>query len=402
MNRLGRYLISAAAGLLPVATASGAFLPGTEHEGVYGRNFQRAQFQPVVPALNLAVEVVSAEFELPLLVTSPLGDKRLFIVDQPGRIWIIKDAETLATPFLDIRDLVTFRGEQGLLGMAFHPDYVENGRFFLNYTDRAGDTIVAEHGVSSDPNAASTEPGRTLLRIDDELRNHNGGWLGFGPDGYLYIANGDGGGGGDPFANGQNKNTLFAKILRIDVNGAEPYAIPPSNPFTGGGGAPEVWVYGVRNPWRIAFDGDNVYVADVGQHAWEEISVITTNSGGANLGWNLMEGAHCFRSSSCNQEGTTLPVVEYGHPDGCSITGGYVYRGLAIPELDGHYFYGDYCTGFVRSFRYADGIVVDHIDWSRQLGDVGNITSFGMDGAGELYITADDGRVFKIVRANAD
>jgi glucose/arabinose dehydrogenase len=359
-----------------------------------------ASSQPAAP-VQLAVQALEDTFEQPVLVTAPTGDGRLFIVDQPGVIWIVQEGDALQQPFLDIRDIVDFGGEQGLLGLAFHPDYASNGRFFINHTDRNGDTRVAEYRVSSDPNRADPESGTTLISIADPAGNHNGGWLDFGPDGYLYIANGDGGGGGDPYQNGQNPNGLFAKILRIDVNSGSPYGIPPDNPFAGGGGQPEAFILGLRNPWRVSFDGNDIYIADVGQNAWEEVHVVTTGDGGANLGWNIMEGAHCYGAANCDTTGLVMPVYEYPHSQGaCSITGGYVYRGSAIPEIQGHYFFGDYCAGFVRSFRHDNGAATELIDWTVQMGNVGNITSFGRDAAGELYITSTNGRVYKIVRAN--
>jgi glucose/arabinose dehydrogenase len=342
--------------------------------------------------------LVSDAFDQPVFVTAPAGDARLFVVDQPGRIWIVKDGERLATPFLDLRDRVTFRGEQGLLGLAFHPDYATNGRFYVNYTDTSGDTQVVRYEVSGNADVADAGSASTVLGIDQPAINHNGGWLGFGPDGYLYIAMGDGGGGGDTFGNGQNLDTLLGKILRIAVDGEEPYGIPRTNPFAEGGGRPEILLYGLRNPWRVAFAGNNLYIADVGQGAWDEISVVGLDQGGANLGWPIMEGTHCFRAASCDRQDLVLPVHEYAHDGGaCSITGGFVYRGAAIPALSGEYLFSDYCAGFVHSFRYEGAPVSQVTDWTPPLGDVGNVTSFGEDSAGELYITAEDGRVFRII-----
>lgn len=347
--------------------------------------------------VTLDVQLVDDGFEAPLFVASPPDDPRLFVVDQSGQIWVIADGERLAEPFLDIGDEIVFGGEQGLLGLAFHPDYAQNGRFFINHTTAAGDTRVAEYRVSEDPNVADPASGITLIELDDRRGNHNGGWMDFGPDGYLYISNGDGGGGGDPDQNGQNPNTLFGKILRIDVDRGSPYGIPAANPFATGGGAPEVFALGLRNAWRLAFDDDLLYVADVGQNIWEEVTVITTGDAGANLGWNIMEGAHCFEANNCDQTGLVLPVHEYDHDEGCSITGGYVYRGSAIPAITGHYFFADYCAGFVRSFLYQDGAATNVVDWTGQLGELGNITSFGKDAAGELYITSSNGSVYRIV-----
>jgi glucose/arabinose dehydrogenase len=340
-------------------------------------------------------------------VTAPPGDPRLFVVDQPGRIWIVKDGRRLTAPFLDIRPQVAFGGERGLLGLAFHPDYRGNGRFFVNYTDRAGDTQVVAFSASANPDVADPNSAARVLSVDQPAANHNGGWLGFGPDGYLYIGMGDGGGAGDTYRTGQNKNALLGKILRIDVNagggaGGRPYGIPPNNPFAEGGGAPEIFAYGLRNPWRNDFDGRNLIIADVGQNEWEEVSIVPIDGGSAgnalNLGWPIMEGNHCFRANTCNRMGLTLAAHEYSHAGGgCSITGGYVYRGAAVPALAGQYVFADYCAGFVRSFRVNGTAAGPVTDWTRQIGDVGQITSFGEDSAGELYITAEDGRVFKIV-----
>ncbi|MHA1559698.1 MAG: PQQ-dependent sugar dehydrogenase [Alphaproteobacteria bacterium] len=284
-----------------------------------------------------------------------------------------------------------------MLGLAFHPDYAGNGRFFVNYTDGSGDTRIVEFRVSANPNIASEAP-RPILAIDQPASNHNGGWIGFGPDGYLYIATGDGGGGGDRYGNGQNQDSLLAKILRIDVDNGDPYAIPPGNPWAAaGGGAAETFFWGLRNPWRASFDGTNLFVADVGQNEWEEVTVVSTTDAGVNLGWPIMEGTHCYQATQCDQAGLTLPVHEYSHATGCSITGGYVYRGAAIPELVGHYFFADYCSGFVGSFRYLDGKIRDYRSWTTEIGDIGNVTSFGVDAAGELYITSTDGRVYRVV-----
>lgn len=345
---------------------------------------------------QIGAELVADGFDQPVLVTAPHGDDRLFVVDQPGRIFIIQNGQQLDTPFLDITRIVRSGGERGLLGLAFHPDYATNGRFFVNYTDSGGNTRVDAYQVSADPNVAAADTRTTLLYIEQPAGNHNGGWIDFGPDGYLYIATGDGGGGNDTYGNGQNPESLLAKILRINIDAAAPYAIPRSNPWAGGGGVAEAFVWGVRNPWRVAFDGNDIYIADVGQGEWEEVTVITTADAGANLGWPIMEGAHCV-DAGCATSGLTQPIYEYAHSEGCSITGGYVYRGNAIPALAGHYFFGDYCSGFVRSFRYANGAATDVTDWTTQFGDLGRITSFGRDGAGELYIVVADGRIFRIV-----
>ena len=349
--------------------------------------------------LAIAAQVIADQLDQPLFLAAPPADPRLFVVEQPGRIRVIVDGVLQPQPFLDIRELVSTGGEQGLLGLAFHPDFAANGRFFVNYTDREGDTQIVAYQASADGGAAEASLASAILTIDQPFANHNGGWIGFGPDGYLYIAMGDGGSGGDPLGSGQDLSSLLGKVLRIDVDGAAPYAIPPTNPFATGGGAAEIFALGLRNPWRNAFDGQELYVADVGQGQLEEVTVISIDDAGANLGWNVMEGSACFAAAGCDQANLVLPAYEYAHDEGCSITGGYVYRGGAIPELDGQYFFADYCSGFVRSFRYENGQAQDLVDWSEQLGDLGPITSFGIDGAGELYIMTAEGSLLKIVRS---
>jgi glucose/arabinose dehydrogenase len=355
---------------------------------------------PLAPnAQAIGVDVVAQGFEAPVFVTSPPGDDRLFIVDQPGRIWILSGGAILATPFLDVTGLVRYGGERGLLGLAFHPDFARNGRFYVNYTNTRGDTRVVEYQVSSDANVASPSSAREIIGFSQPAANHNGGWLGFGPDGYLYISTGDGGGAGDTFGNGQNPNSLLAKILRIDVDHGDPYAIPPSNPWANGGGVPEAFIWGLRNPWRASFDGNNLYIGDVGQGTWEEIDVIPLADAGANLGWSIMEGAHCFGAQNCSPPANyAAPIYEYSHREGCSVAGGYVYRGAAIPSLRGQYVFGDYCEGFVRSLRYANGEATNVTDLSTAIGNVEQILSFGTDSRGEIYITSSNGRIYKIVQ----
>ena len=349
-------------------------------------------------AQTISVETIAEGFDSPVFLASPSNDDRLFVVDQDGEIWIVDDGATLPVPFLNISTSVRFAGEMGLLGLAFHPDYARNGLFYVNYTDRSIVTRVVEYRASSDPNQAAPQTAREIISFEQPAGNHNGGWIGFGPDGYLYIATGDGGGANDTYGNGQNRNSLFAKILRVDVDNGHPYSIPSGNPWADGGGAPEAFVWGLRNPWRASFDGNNLFIGDVGQGAWEEIDVVSIRDGGANLGWSRMEGAHCLGVSVCNADGDlVLPVHEYSHQSGCSVTGGYVYRGTAIPALTGHYLFGDYCAGTVSSFRFLNGQATDLTSWSNEIGDVGRILSFGTDADGEIYITSSNGRVYKIV-----
>jgi glucose/arabinose dehydrogenase len=356
------------------------------------------------PSLRL-VEVARG-VGFPLLVTAPPGDlTRIFIVDKGGRIRIVKDGTLLAQPFLDISSRVSGGGEQGLLGLAFHPDYASNRLLVVNYTNTAGDTRVAVFRVSANPDLADAASEQTILAIDQPFSNHNGGMIAFGPDGKLYIGTGDGGSGGDPQGNAQNRNSLLGKILRLTVNENGQASIPADNPFVGQSGARgEVWSYGLRNPWRFSFDrqtGD-LYIADVGQNAREEVDVATQASGlgrGANFGWNTMEGNACYSpASNCNRTGLVLPVLDYTHADGCSITGGYVYRGSAIAGLQGAYFYSDYCSGWVRSFRLSGTSTTDRQEWAT-LSPGGNVPSFGEDASGELYVMNASGVVYRIAPA---
>ncbi len=349
---------------------------------------------------------VASGLSSPLYVTAPHGDARLFVVEQGGRIRVIENGAVRSTPFLNVSSLITSPrgGEQGLLGMAFHPNYPSNGRFFIAYTNSGGDVVVAEYHATPSSDVADSAVVKRLMTIDHPFSNHNGGMIIFGPDGYLYIGSGDGGGGGDPNGNGQNRNSLLGKILRIDVDGDDfpgdstrNYTIPPDNPFVGASGADEVWIYGVRNPWRFWIDGptDRFYVADVGQGEREEVTVLASGGGGANLGWNRLEGTRCYPSGgSCSTAGTVLPQVEYTHAVGRSITGGIVYRGSGMPELVGTYFYADFASGWVRSFRF-DGQVRDHYSWSNVLA-TSLVSSFGTDGQGELYVVSLGGSVWRI------
>jgi hypothetical protein len=292
-------------------------------------------------------------------------------------------------------------GERGLLSVAFDPDYASTGFFYVNYTDRSGDTRVERYRVSADADVADAASAKLILTVDQPYSNHNGGLVAFGPDGMLYIGMGDGGNGGDPQNHGQNRGTLLGALLRIDVRTGDPYAIPSDNPFRQDGTAqPEIWAYGLRNPWRFSFDPPSglLFVADVGQNQWEEINAVATTAAGVNYGWRIMEGAHCFNAGSCTRSGLTLPVHEYSHGDGCSVTGGEVYRGTRSAGLQGHYFYADYCDGWIRSFRMEGSSAVDHREWA--LGDLGDISSFGHDAAGELYVLSHNGRVYRLEPAS--
>ena len=354
------------------------------------------------PAQGLALETVATGLDHPVHLAAPPGDARLFVVEQPGRIRIIAGGRLLARPFLDLTDRVRDGGERGLLSVAFHPDYARNGFFYVDYTDRHGDTAIERYTVSHDPDLAERASAVRLLSIVQPYANHNGGLVAFAPDGMLWIGMGDGGSGGDPHGNGQSPTTLLGKLLRIDVDHGRPYAIPRDNPFAGRrGGRHEIWALGLRNPWRFSFDRESgqVYVADVGQNLWEEVEVAPIASGGLNYGWNRMEGLHPFRPVAHDTARLTPPALEYGHREGCSVTGGLVYRGARIPALRGHYLFSDYCSGWIRSFRWDAGRVTDLRQWEHL--DPGPVASFGEDAAGEAYVVGYDGRIFRIVPARS-
>jgi len=346
---------------------------------------------------TLELQLVASGLSSPLYLTTPAGDPRLFIVEQEGRIRIVKNGQLPATPFLDITGSVGAGGERGLLSVAFHPSYATNGYFYVDYTDNNGDTRIERYTVGPNPDIADVASAKLILFIAQPYSNHNGGLVTFGPDGMLYIGMGDGGSGGDPQNRAQNPDSLLGKLLRIDVDHGDPYAIPAGNPFATSGGAPEIWALGLRNPWRFAFDraAGLLYIADVGQDLWEEVSVAPAGQGGLNYGWRIMEGLHCFNPTSCSSTGLVQPVVEYSHANGCSITGGFVYRGTRAPSLVGQYFYSDYCSGWMRSFSYANGAVTGQTSWSLNV-SLGNVLSFGEDSAGELYVLSAGGGVYRI------
>lgn len=338
-------------------------------------------------------------FSSPLLLTHA-GDNsdRVFVMEQAGIIKVFPNQDNAASAktFLDIRSRVTSGGETGLLGLAFHPQYASNGKFYVYYTRGNLFSRFSEFQVSgNDPDVAHPNSERILFEVSQPASNHNGGMIAFGPDGYLYIALGDGGGGGDPFRTGQDRRSLLAKILRIDVNtrtGNLGYGIPADNPYVGNtsGWREETWAWGLRNPWRFSFDrvNGNLWCGDVGQGAWEEVDLIVK---GGNYGWSIMEGAHCYNSSNCNQSGLLLPVAEYSHSEGISITGGYVYHGPRLPKLAGVYLYGDYGSRKIWGLKYANGSVLEN----KYLADSpSNISSFGEDQAGEVYVVGLDGRIY--------
>jgi len=348
--------------------------------------------QPIATGLNLPLGVVSA------------GDSRLFLVLQRGRIVIYDGTRVLPTPFLDVSSLISCCDERGLLGLVFDPQYASNRFFFIYYTDPIGNITVARYNTSAtDPDRADTNSRTIVLTITHtQFPNHNGGQLQFGPDGYLYLGTGDGGSAGDPNNNAQNRGVLLGKLLRIDVS-TLPYRIPPSNPFVNTAGARgEVWAYGLRNPWRFSFDrtlGD-LFIADVGQDAWEEVDFQpATSIGGENYGWRRMEGTHCFNpTSNCQDPSFVMPILEYSHAGGaCSITGGYRYRGARYPHMQGIYFYGDYCSGTIwGATQQSNGAWTTRVFLSTRLA----ISSFGQDANGELYIVDLNGVVYQVTDAS--
>ena len=362
---------------------------------------------PFHPAsIRLTLEPIATLPGRPIDVTNAGdGSGRLFVVEQGGTIRIVRRGEVVGQPFLDLSSRTAAGGERGLLGLAFHPRFPDDPRLFVNYTDLAGDTVVASYAVGT-PDADRVDPATevVLLRINQPFGNHNGGGLAIGPDGYLYIAMGDGGSAGDPHDNGQRLDTLLGKVLRIDVDdrpAGRAYGIPTDNPFVGRAGArPEIFLYGLRNPWRISFDrvtGD-LWIGDVGQGAWEEIDVLRAGSpGGANYGWARMEGFHCYPSGEgCARPELTLPVAEYSHDLGCAVTGGAVYRGSAFPTLAGGYVFSDACSGLLW--------VIDAARSDRQeptiVGETGrSIAGFGEDEAGELYAADLGGALLRVILA---
>ena len=357
---------------------------------------------PAVTGLTL--QPVASGLADPILLLAPPADtSRLFIVEKQGTVRIIKNGALLSTPFLDIQSLVSTGGEQGLLGMAFEPDYATSGRFIVSYTNTAGDTRIARYHVSANPDVAAPATDEILVSEAQPAENHNGGMVAFGPDGMLWIGLGDGGGGNDEYGNGQSKDDLLGSMLRIDVSGATGYTIPSGNPYSAPD-RPELWNIGLRNPWRWSFDrqtGD-LYIGDVGQSTREEINVALTANGrspGANYGWPITEGNICRPpTSGCNISGLTSPALDYPHGGACSVTGGYVYRGTRLSGIQGTYFYGDYCGRWVRSFRMLGPVVTEEKSWPA-LDPGADILSFGEDARGELYVLSADGAVNRIVAA---
>jgi glucose/arabinose dehydrogenase len=361
-----------------------------------------AQFDP--HAVRIDFQPFAQGLDTPVFATGTGdGTGRLFALEQPGRIRIIgTDGIMATTPFLDIGNRLVFGGERGLLGLALHPDYATNGRLFVDYTRSPdGATVVSEFQARGD--AADPASEQILLTIPQPFANHNGGMLAFDSAGMLVIGMGDGGSAGDPQGNGQNREVLLGKLLRIDVNGRKPYGLPADNPFLHATNTqPAIWDLGMRNPWRFSFDrqtGD-LFIGDVGQDSWEEIDAERAGKGGLNYGWNRMEARHCFQGD-CDPSGLTPPVAEYSHADGCSVTGGYVYRGSRFPLLFGGYLFSDYCSGTIWAFpavvALANGAAVPVT-----VGSAGfAVSSFGQDDDGELYIVDLGGRILKVVAISA-
>jgi glucose/arabinose dehydrogenase len=378
MSRHVRVLCAATAVLALTACNSDSTAPGD------GGN-------PLPPGIGLQLNpFITSGLSFPVFMTQPLDDGRIFVVEQTGRIRVVRDGVLQATPFLDISTRVRCCGEQGLLSVAFHPQYATNHFFYVYFnvpTTGSGAIRIERFTTTANPEVADPATSKLIITTPHtDFDNHNGGLLSFGPDGMLYAGLGDGGSGGDPLGNGQNNNALLGSLLRLDVDHGDPYAIPASNPFVGQAGRRgEIWAKGLRNPWRYAFDAPTslLYIADVGQNLHEEVNVVPTTSAGLNYGWNVWEGLSCYNSATCSPTPYQAPVIDYGHGPACSITGGYVYRGSAIPAIRGHYFYSDYCAGFLRSFRYENGSAVDQKDWGLTSTAV---ESFGKDFAGELYM----------------
>jgi glucose/arabinose dehydrogenase len=366
------------------------------------------QTQPVTVSYNTqgpfalrVTEFIGSGLSNPMFLASPPNDARIFIAERGGVIRIFQNGQLLATPFLDIsaRTSFTSMDERGLLSFAFHPQFAQNGWVFVHFTDRSGngDIVVERFTVSSNPNVANPQGTQVIKVAHQSATNHYGGVIAFGADGMLYISTGDGGGSGDQFQNAQNTSRLLGKLLRINVS-TLPYTIPSNNPF-----ANEVWARGLRNPFRWSFDRatNQIYIADVGQNRLEEVDVVPESTPGVNYGWPMTEATACFPNPAqqCNKSGLTLPVLEGDHqeaPFPCAITGGYVYRGSTIPQIQGRYFYSDYCGGFLRSFRYAGDQAIERIDWA--IPDIGRVISFGEDANRELYVVTASGKIYRVAR----
>jgi glucose/arabinose dehydrogenase len=382
-------LTETSAPLTPVISSPSSALPPVGIEDATGYTWQ-----PVINGLRSPIGLVNAGD----------GTGRLFILEKVGVIQIYQNGNLLPRPFLDITNRVNSSGfEQGLLGLAFHPEYRVNGYFYVNYIDLQGNTVIARFEVSKeDPNLARVDSELPLIRVNQPYANHNGGDLVFGPDGYLYLGLGDGGSAGDPHSNAQSLDTLLGKILRIDVDHGDPYGIPDRNPFAQGGGRPEIFAFGLRNPWRFSFDSKtgDLFIADVGQNTWEEIDFLSNeqvNQTGPNttynFGWNFYEGNHTYRAEAPPGLEAIDPAAEYDHQFGCSVTGGSVYRGLQLPAWQGIYVFGDYCSGRIWGlWKDAGGNWVQKVLFE----NMGSITTFGVDEQGEIYLVDQSGIIYRL------
>jgi glucose/arabinose dehydrogenase len=356
-------------------------------------------FGTLPPTLTLTLQTfVPTGLASPVFLTQPLGDGRIFVVEQGGTIRIVRDGVLQTTPFLDISSKVVFSGERGLLSVAFHPQYATNKFFYVCFTGAKGEIRVERYTTTSADVADPASAKLIIAAAHSEFANHNGGLVAFGPDGMLWVGLGDGGGAGDPLGNAQNFNSLLGSMLRIDVNAGDPYAIPADNPFAGEPDVRgEIWAKGLRNPWRFSFDRSTglLFIGDVGQSAREEVNAVPYDAGGFNFGWNILEGFSCYDAAACDQSGMTAPIIDYPLSGGnCAVTGGHVYRGTAIEGLQGHYLYSDYCSGWLRSFRYLGGAAVQVTDW--EITNVGRVPSFGVDINGEIYMIGGSS-IYKIV-----
>ena len=397
----GSYNVSA----MPVTSGGLTYqpTPGSQAAVVAAGATTGAGVAYVNEALSLSLTLVAANLDDPTFLAAPPGDRRLFVTERAGRVRIIDNGGVRTQPYLDISERVSTDGEGGLLSLAFDPQFERNGYFYVYYTDWQHDIVVERFSAGAAPTVANPTSGLVILRIAHPVyRNHFGGQLAFGPDGYLYLGTGDGGGAGDPQGNARNLSSLLGKLLRIDVAGAtidQPYTIPAGNPYLGAAGRrPEIWASGLRNPWRWSFDGGQLYLSDVGQDRREEVNIAPAGLAGLDYGWNVMEGTLCYGADACARGGLTLPTFEYEHgpndANGCSIVGGYVYRGRALPGLAGRYFYSDYCGGYLKSFVATGDGIAGQRDWA--IGDVGRIVSFGQDADGELYLLTSGGAIYKI------